>query len=100
MPRMKCLVQSDEPGEYDGSRGHVKYQQLALLDESEPACARMISMVDYRLTPEEKALYAGKLIEHRIIIDAVDFEIFSGRLKIKKGKIVEVLPGNGAAAKK
>lgn len=90
MPRIVCLCISDDAGEYDGKKGHTKYQQLALLDQSEPAEARMVNTFDYRMTPAEKELFAGKCLGKRVVMDAKDFEIFNSRLKIKAGKIVEV----------
>lgn len=95
--RIKAECLSDDPGEYSGKGGLVKYQQLALLDKTEPVEARMLNSFDYRLNGDEKERFAGKCIGKVVVVDAKDWEFFNGRLKVKTGKIVEVqgLNGNG-----
>lgn len=90
MPRLRMLVISDDSGQYDGKKGVTRYQQWALLDQSEPQEARMINTVDYRLSEEEKINYAGKCLGKVVIIDAKNFAIFNSRLQISQGKIVDV----------
>ncbi len=88
--RMKCLCISDDAGEYDGKKGHTKYQQLALLDQDPAVESRMVNTFDYRMTPAEKELHAGKCVGRVVTMDVKDFEVFNSRLKIKAGRIVEV----------
>jgi len=92
--KMQCL--SEEPGGYNGANGPVKYQQLALLDISDPKESRMVNSIDFRILDEaDKEKYAGKVMDKTMIIDIKDIEIFNGRLKVKTGKIVEVIGLNG-----
>jgi len=92
--KTKCL--SDDPGGYQGAKGAVKYQQLALLDQSEPVESRMVNSFDFRITDEvDREKFAGKCLDKIVVIDIKDFEIFNSRLKVKSGKIVEVV-GLGA----
>jgi len=96
MPRMRTLCLSDDSGGYEGKKGRVKYQQFALLDQSEPFESRMINSFDYRLTDEEREKFAGKCAGKIVVVDAKDFEVFNSRLKVKAGRIVEVEGLNGS----
>lgn len=89
--RVKALCVSDDAGEYDGKRGHTKYQQLALLDQDPVVEARMVNTFDYRMSETERTTIAGKCQGKIVIIDVKDFELFNSRLKVKVGKIVEVV---------
>lgn len=94
--RMKVLCLSDDSGGYDGKKGHVKYQQIAVLDQTDPPEARMLNSFDYRMNDEaEREKFAGKCLGKVVVIDVKDFEIFNSRLKVKTGKIVEVQGLNG-----
>jgi len=88
--RIKAQCLSDDSGGYTGSRGLVKYQQLALLDVSEPVESRMINTFDYRMTDVEKEAYAGKCLGKTLTVDVKDWEVFNSRLKVKTGRIVDV----------
>jgi len=90
MPRMKTLCISDEPGGYTGKAGRVEFQQLALLDQDDSQHGRLIQTFDYRMSPEEKAKYAGKCMGKTVVLDVRELEIFSSRLRIRAGSIVEV----------
>jgi hypothetical protein len=90
--RIKTLCLSDDSGGYAGKKGQVEYQQLALLDQSDPPEARMLNSFDLRLVDAaDRVKYAGKCLGKVVIVDAKDFEVFNSRLKIKTGRIVEVV---------
>jgi len=99
--RVKTVCLSEDPGGYDGKKGHVSFNQLALLDQSEPVEARMLNSFDLRLTEAaDKEKYSGKCIGKTVIVDVKDMEIYNGRLKVKTGKIVEVVGLNGESKAK
>lgn len=99
--RVRALCLSDDAGGYVGQRGAVNYQELALLDQDPAVGSRLINSFDYRMSAEEKALFAGKCEGKVVVIDVRDLEVFNSRLKVKRGKIVEVigLNGNGKEGK-
>lgn len=90
--RIKTLCLSDDPGGYNGNRGRVEYQQLALLDQSEPPEARMLNSFDLRLSElDDRQKFAGKCLGKVVVVDVKDWEIFNSRIKVKSGRIVEVV---------
>lgn len=89
MPRITALCLSDEPGEYQGQQGRVKYQQLALLDQDAAKTGRLKNTFDYRMIEREQSQFAGKCEGKIVVLDVRDFVIFSSRLR-SSGSIVSV----------
>ena len=83
-----CRVVADMPNEYVGKKGAVKDQRLSLLDIDESG-HRMKNTFDYDLSDDEKAKYAGKLLDKQVRLGVSDFLVFGGRLRAR-GKLLEV----------
>lgn len=93
--RIKVLCISEEPGHYQGKKGQVDFQEVALLDQDPAPESRMKATFDYRLSLEEKDKFAGKLLGKSITLDVKDIALFNNRIQIKSGRLVEVLGVNG-----
>jgi hypothetical protein len=66
---------------------------LILQDMSQPYQHRMRSMVQYRLSEEEKPLYWGKLADRQVKIAV--HEILNGEKKpVLRGELIEVIGEN------
>ena len=76
---IKALVVSDRPDEYTGKKGLVKQQIITVMDVSETG-ERLAQPIEYALSDEEKAAYAGKLQDKMINLGI--------RELIPRGKIV------------
>ena len=85
---MKGLVLSDRPDEYTGKKGLVKQQVITLIDQ-EPGQNRLTQPLEYSMSEDEKAKFAGKLQDKTLKLGVREIIPFGGRLRVR-GQIVEV----------
>jgi len=90
-------VLDETPDEYTGKKGLVKSQVLTLVDDEKTPGGRLKQMLEYRLTEEEKVLYAGKLADRVIVFALTELEVWGGRFRCR-GKILDVPGLNGHTA--
>jgi len=92
--KIDCLVVAENANSYTGKKGFVSMQRLTLLDQDNDS--RFLNTFDYDMSDEEKAKYTGKITGRTIRLGVQDMQPFGGRLKAR-GRILEVIGGNGAA---
>ena len=80
--RLKVLVIGDRPDEYTGKKGLVKSQILSAVDR-DPSGARLSHAFDYTLSEDEKAKYAGKLLDKEIELDVREFTPFGQKIRAR-----------------
>ena len=78
--QLKVSVISDRPDEYVGKKGLVKTQVITCQDV-DPSGFRLLVPFDYTLSEDEKAKYAGKLLDKHIVIGIRELVPFAGRLR-------------------
>lgn len=84
----KFTVIEDRPDEYMSKRGGmVKTQVLALMDAS--PTGRCVTVLEYTMSEEEKAKYAGKLADKVINLECRQFVPFGTAVRVR-GHIVAV----------
>lgn len=86
---VKCLVMSERPDSYTGKKGLVTQQLVTAMDRSESPAERLVQPIEYAMSDEEKAKYAGKLEDKVVVIGIRELLPFGGRLRCR-GKIVSV----------
>ena len=80
--QLKVLVTSDRPDEYVGKKGLVKNQVITCQDV-DPSGYRLLMPFDYTLSDDEKAKYAGKLLDKQVVIGVRELVPFGGRLRAR-----------------
>jgi len=80
--KMPVIVISDRPDEYVGKKGLVK-QQVITCQDIDSSGFRLLMPFDYTLSDEEKAKYAGKLMDKQIVIGVRELVPFGGRLRAR-----------------
>jgi len=84
--KANLLVISERVEAFQGKRGRIENQVLALLDTDDPA---MLNTLDYALTDEEKVKFSGKCVGKKLLLGISDAKTdFGGRLRLH-GKIIE-----------
>jgi hypothetical protein len=78
--KLTVNVISDRPDEYVGKKGLVKTQVITCQDV-DPSGFRLLVPFDYTLSEDEKAKYAGKLLDKHIVIGIRELVPFAGRLR-------------------
>ncbi len=80
--QLKVAIISDRPDEYVGKRGLVK-SQIITCQDVDPSGYRLLMPFDYTLRDDEKAKYAGKLLDKHIVIGVRELVPFGGRLRAR-----------------
>jgi hypothetical protein len=83
-----ATVISERPDEYTGKKGLVKQHVCNVMDK-EPGQNRLVQPLEYTLSEDEKAKYAGKLQDKTIQLGIREIVPFGGRLRVR-GSIVNV----------
>lgn len=83
--RIQFEVNEESTNSYDSkNKGHVVEAILTLTDKSKEG-QRLTHTVEYVMTPEEKALHAGKLRDKQIILDVKTFKPWNGQIRAVGG---------------
>jgi hypothetical protein len=88
--KLTVRITSDRPDEYIGKKGLVKNQVITCQD-IDPSGYRLLMPFDYTLSEDEKAKYAGKLMDKDIVIGVRELMPFGGRLRAR-GAIISDQP--------
>jgi hypothetical protein len=80
--QLKVSVISDRPDEYVGKRGLVK-SQIITCQDVDPSGFRLLVPFDYTMTDDEKAKYAGKLLDKQIVIGVRELVPFWSRFGLR-----------------
>lgn len=80
--QLKVSVVSDRPDEYIGKKGLVK-QQVITCQDVDASGYRLLVPFDYTLTDDEKAKWAGKLLDKQIVVGVRELVPFGGRLRAR-----------------
>ena len=86
--QVKVQVLSEETNSYQGQRGLVSAQRLAVLDLDTKA--RFTQTFDYDMDATEKEKYTGKLVGKVVVLGVTDFMVFGGRFRAR-GSVLEVV---------
>jgi hypothetical protein len=83
-------VIAEGPSEFTSkTRGVVKTQRVSLLDKDPNVVARLRNTFDYDMTEDEKAKYAGKVLDKTLVVGINDVQVYVGRMRVQ-GRILEV----------
>jgi hypothetical protein len=83
------LVMSERADEYTGKKGVVKQHIITVMDKSETG-ERLAQPIEYALSDEEKAAYAGKLQDKVVSLGIRELMAFGGKLR-SRGKLVGIV---------
>lgn len=86
--RINGEITSERPNEYDGKKGHVKQIIIGITDKSKEGL-RLSHQIEYVMTEDEKAKYAGKSLDKTIALDVTKLETWQGAIRAQ-GRIVDV----------
>jgi len=88
---MQCTA--ERANSYVGNKGPVNQVIISLTDKTKTG-ARLGHVIEKVLTPDEKAQYAGKILDKNLVVDFTKFETWAGAVR-GEGAIVQVV-GNGS----
>ncbi len=97
--QINVRVQVERPDSYMSKAGKQVNSVLLACQDIDPSGVRLMNTFEYTMTDEEKAKYAGKLMDRELILGVHEFYPFGGRLRAR-GKIMSVptLDGQKGAA--